>query len=340
MAEFKVSVIIPVYNAAQYVRNAVKSAISLAEVGEIILIEDSSPDNALEICKYLEKEYPKVKLVQHSDKGNHGAGASRNLGIINATCEFIAFLDADDYYLPNRFENDKIMFHRDQNIDGVYNALGIEYYTESGRKKFLDAGYKYQEFQTVSGVVPPDELFFVFFGQHSQVKGEIHLDTLTVKKTIFQKVGYFNIHLRLKQDTHLWRRMAAKCNLASGNITEAVAIRGVHDFNRMVNNEEHKKIDPLWWSDLGRWLKREKVKKKYIECFELSYLYFKINTKPKPRSIFEFLKYFLFHPSLVKFEYGSFDTYFFHLFGKGFVNLLFISCKNKIFKHRHEGKKV
>ncbi|MBH2023635.1 MAG: glycosyltransferase, partial [Flavobacteriales bacterium] len=77
----KISVIIPVYNAEKYVSQAVESALQLDEVFEIILVEDKSPDNALEVCKELAEKHERVKLFQHPDQGNHGAGASRNLGL-------------------------------------------------------------------------------------------------------------------------------------------------------------------------------------------------------------------------------------------------------------------
>ena len=68
MPSFKISVIIPVYNAESYLRKAVQSAVNLVEVGEIILIEDQSPDNALVLAKKLEQEFEKVKLFLHPDK--------------------------------------------------------------------------------------------------------------------------------------------------------------------------------------------------------------------------------------------------------------------------------
>ncbi|MGZ5284046.1 MAG: glycosyltransferase family 2 protein, partial [Kaistella sp.] len=76
----KISVIIPVYNAAAFLRKAVESALKHTAVAEVLLIEDASPDHSLEICKELVSENQKVKLFQHHDLGNHGAGASRNLG--------------------------------------------------------------------------------------------------------------------------------------------------------------------------------------------------------------------------------------------------------------------
>ena len=130
---YNVSIVIPVYNAESYLRKAVESAVNLVEVGEIILIEDQSPDNALALAVSLEQEFDKVKLFQHPDKKNHGAGASRNLGIQKASCEYIAFLDADDYYLPNRFVKDKLVFKTNYNCDGVYSAVGTHFYSQEAK---------------------------------------------------------------------------------------------------------------------------------------------------------------------------------------------------------------
>ncbi len=91
----KISIIIPVYNAEKYLERAVKSALNQSETGEVILVEDDSPDNALELCMNLEEEYERVKLFRHPDGKNHGAGASRNLGIEKSDFDFIAFFDVD-----------------------------------------------------------------------------------------------------------------------------------------------------------------------------------------------------------------------------------------------------
>ena len=64
--DFKVSVIIPVYNADLYIEHAVVSAVNLDEVGEIILIEDGSIDNSLSICKELVDRFNKIYLFKPS----------------------------------------------------------------------------------------------------------------------------------------------------------------------------------------------------------------------------------------------------------------------------------
>ena len=98
--EFRISVIIPVYNAADFVANAVQSALDQPETVEVLLIEDGAPDNSLEVCQALTEQYETVRLYRHSGGVNLGAGASRNLGMQNSTEDFIAFLDADDFWLP------------------------------------------------------------------------------------------------------------------------------------------------------------------------------------------------------------------------------------------------
>ena len=327
---FQVSVITPVYNAEKYVRKAVESAVSIEEVGEVILIEDFSPDNSLAVCRQLEEEYSKVKLLRHHDNRNHGAGASRNLGIKNASFDYVAFLDADDFFLLNRFKKDKEILLEHDDIDGVYNAIGIQYYTEIGRKAYLNTGQP--EVMSVSGPVPPDELIFVLLWSHPDYQGSFHTDTITVRKQLFDKVGLFNEELRLQQDTHMWKRMAAVGKLAPGNIEEPVAIRGVHDQNRMINAFEQKKYYAHWWADLNSWFKRTAVDRKVIEIFEQQYCEWKIRNYPSWKKGATFLTHVFKHPELISREYEFFDLNLFHAFGRNWLTLHLVSAKNRLFR--------
>ena len=115
-----ISIIIPVYNAERFLEKAVDSALQFSEVKEILLVEDGSPDQSLEVCKKLLIKDKRIKLLQHPDQGNHGAGASRNLGLEKATGDFIAFLDADDYYLINRFDAEKEIFNNEKIFPIIY----------------------------------------------------------------------------------------------------------------------------------------------------------------------------------------------------------------------------
>lgn len=245
------SVIIPVFNAEKFITKAVTSAVSQDEVREIIIIEDNSTDNSYEICKKLENEHVDiVKLFQHVDGKNHGAGASRNLGIEKSKCEFIAFLDADDYYLPCRFRRDIEIFCDNPNIDGVYNALGNHYY--------IAGNYNNNNLTTIRCLISPENLF----EEMSPIgtNGYFSCDALTVRRTIFDKVGFFNTDLELSQDTHMWIKMAAKAVLVSGIIDKPVAMRGVHTGNRINNKHKLDYYRPLLFLSLLEWAKENNIK--------------------------------------------------------------------------------
>lgn len=223
---FKVSVIIPVYNADQFVRKAVESAINLIEVEEVLLIEDGSQDYSLAVCKELVMDFEKVKLFTHPQNINKGAGASRNLGIQNASSDYIAFLDADDYYLPNRFKVDEQTFNTDPTIEAVYGCTKAEFENEIAKEKFLK---KFNSvFTTLNREIPSPELFdALLFSSY----GYFSTDAITLKKTVFSKVGFFDEELKLAEDTLMWLKLACICHLAAGSIDSPIAVRYVHADN-------------------------------------------------------------------------------------------------------------
>ena len=100
----KVSVIIPVYNVEEYLRECLDSVVNqtLKEI-EIICVDDGSTDSSLEILKEYAKNDNRISVLTQE---NSGSGKSRNNGINNAKGEFIAFMDSDDFYPShNTLEN-------------------------------------------------------------------------------------------------------------------------------------------------------------------------------------------------------------------------------------------
>ncbi|MBE6645660.1 MAG: glycosyltransferase [Ruminococcaceae bacterium] len=97
-ADIKVSVIMPIYNAASYLRPALDSALdqTLSEI-EIICVDDGSTDNSLEIIKEYQERDGRVRIITET---NAGIGLARNNGMRRARGEYIAFLDADDFAEP------------------------------------------------------------------------------------------------------------------------------------------------------------------------------------------------------------------------------------------------
>ncbi|HHU08323.1 MAG TPA: glycosyltransferase family 2 protein [Clostridiaceae bacterium] len=230
---FEISVVIPVYNAAAFVTQAVESALSQPEVREVILVEDCSPDDSLAICRQLAGLYPQVKLFQHPGGINRGAGPSRNLGIISSTCPYIAFLDADDFYLANRFVVARSVFEQNPDCDGVYDAVGMYYEDEAGRERWREHSITGEGVTTLPPAIAPDDLFSVLIkgGQ-----GHIHLNGLTISRKILEKSNLFTELPGLEsmhEDTDFILRLAAVGCLSAGNITLPSAMRRVHSQNRV-----------------------------------------------------------------------------------------------------------
>lgn len=257
----EISVIIPVYNAGLFLEKAVNSALYFDEVKEIILVEDHSTDNSLEICQKLVSASSKVKLFRHPDHANHGAGATRNLGIEKATGTFISFLDSDDYYLQNRFIAEKELFDNEK-IEGVFGALGVDYITEKGRKEY-QAKFKDAPLTTVNYPAEGEDVFTGLLGLTARVFGTFfHLNTLTVRKSALEKHNLrFNAGLRVHQDSDFIIKLAYHCYLKSGIIDQAVAVRGIHDDNRITKiiqySPQYNQRQHLYWKSLYDWANAE-----------------------------------------------------------------------------------
>ena len=94
-----ITVVIPAYNSEKYIARAIDSVLTQThKPDEIIVVDDGSTDNTSEIARKYE---PSVKLIQQQ---NAGASVARNTGIEAATSEWIAFLDADDEWLPEKLK--------------------------------------------------------------------------------------------------------------------------------------------------------------------------------------------------------------------------------------------
>jgi glycosyltransferase involved in cell wall biosynthesis len=240
-----ISVVIPVYKARGFIEKAVESTHGLEEVREIILVEDGSGDGTFEACAMLAERYPKVRLCQHPGGVNRGASASRNLGVERASSEFIAFLDADDAYLPGRFNAERELLSGREDIDGVYGATEARFLTDLGKQRFQSA--RMSELTTLSAPVAPEELPYVLLGMSSKARGHIHLNALTVRRSVFERIGFFRSDLAYGEDTEWILKLALECRLVPGSIEKAVALRGVHDDNRITDLARFRKHKYRMW---------------------------------------------------------------------------------------------
>lgn len=140
MNEILVSIIVPVYNAEKHLGECIESIINQSyENLEIILINDGSPDNSIEVLREYEKKDKRIIVV---DKENEGVAKTRNRGIDLATGKYLVFSDSDDLYDTAFIEKAVNML---ENGQAEYLSCAFETFNENGSLKIVDYLSEYDD---------------------------------------------------------------------------------------------------------------------------------------------------------------------------------------------------
>lgn len=133
-----VSVVIPVYNTAQFLAETVESVLAQTYAGwELILVDDGSTDGAAAIAIEYAARYPgRVQYLEHPGHSNRGMCTSRNLGIERSKGEYIALLDSDDVWLPLKLQEQVALMEAHPEAGLVFGRYECWYdWAEGGRHK-------------------------------------------------------------------------------------------------------------------------------------------------------------------------------------------------------------
>lgn len=197
-----VSVVIPAFNAAWCVKRAVDSVLQqdFRDL-ELLVIDDGSTD---ETAVLLEGYGDALKVIR---KANGGLSSARNAGILEARGEFVAFLDADDWWLPPKLTR-QVTFLREHPSMGFVSA--------TSRVEDMDGNLLNMWACTVcSGPFLPH-----LFGANGDVAGSG--SAVLARRRLFDEVGGFDESLRSLEDVDMWMRLAAVTGYAC--IDEPLAV--------------------------------------------------------------------------------------------------------------------
>ena len=195
----KISVVIPAYNCSQYISKTVESVLSqTCKDFEIVIADDGSTDDTKDKVDMLIKEGAPIKYIYHENKG---PAVARNTGIRNASGEYIAFLDADDLWVPEKLELQMEIFQKNSDVGLVYSD--VQNFDDSRRWQADRFHYSPEQVARQSGWIFP-----AFF------RREVHIPTSTVmvKKKCFDEVGLFDENMKklCSQDREVFLRITRK----------------------------------------------------------------------------------------------------------------------------------
>ncbi|MDC7689657.1 glycosyltransferase family 2 protein [Vogesella indigofera] len=124
--ENKISVVIPCYNSCSTITRALDSILSQTHpVFEIICIDDRSTDHTINVIEDYKHEHPEAKITILKNENNIGPSASRNKGIVYSRGDFIAFLDSDDFWFPEKTRI-QLKFISENKLDGIGSSFLID----------------------------------------------------------------------------------------------------------------------------------------------------------------------------------------------------------------------
>ncbi|MEG3930099.1 MULTISPECIES: glycosyltransferase [unclassified Microcoleus] len=183
-----VSVIIPVYNGSRYIVQAVESALSQTFTNlEIIVVDDGSSDRTQEVLQ------PYFDRIRYIYQENQGVAAARNIACQLAQGEFLAFLDADDYFLPSKLEKQLACFDADPTLDMV--QTGWLMVDETGKDIF-----EIKPWQQASKL---DLESFIIFKC-------VRPSAMMLRRKCWEDLGGFDDHFPLAEDLDFALRLTLK----------------------------------------------------------------------------------------------------------------------------------
>jgi glycosyltransferase involved in cell wall biosynthesis len=208
-----VSVIIPTYNRAHYIKECIISVLEQTYVNlEVLVIDDGSTDNTENIVNSIQDS--RLRYIRQENKGRSHA---RNLALSMAHGKYITFLDSDDLYLPEKIELQVNYLKMHPNVAMVYTSAYCINHTGKkciGKYEAKISGYIYQQIAFFTPVT-------------------ITLPTVMTYKHVMDHVGGFDENMYRFEDTDMWRRISKYYRIDA--MSEYTCKLRTHNDNSLLN---------------------------------------------------------------------------------------------------------
>lgn len=204
----KVSIIVASYNYAQYLSETIESVLSQdCQDWELIIIDDGSMDNSVDIIKTYQNKDSRIKLYQHEGNVNKGLAETIKLGVAKASSEWVVFLESDDKLAPNSLSERLNIVEKHKEVDLVFTNI----------EPFQDSDLSQEACEYMSGLNCSDF--------NLNISGKINnfekliiranliptFSVVMVKKSLLEKCD-FNSPCKAYLDFYLWAQLSC-CNI-------------------------------------------------------------------------------------------------------------------------------
>lgn len=213
-----VSVIIPIFDAEPFLADAIESVFAQTyDAWELLLVDDGSTDRSVEIAMGYERRHPdRVRYLEHEGHANRGASVSRNLGIRHAKGAYIAFLDADDAWLPHKLEEQVGILDAHPRAGMVYGR-SRSWFSWTGKPEDRDKDHAGELGVPADTVIEPPSLFFPSFSSQTAVIP--NPNSMLIRREVIDRVGGFAEHPRndMYEDQTLYAKVILAAPVIASN---------------------------------------------------------------------------------------------------------------------------
>jgi glycosyltransferase involved in cell wall biosynthesis len=229
-----ISVIIPMYNTLHYIERTIESVLTQTYRSlEVVVVDDGSTDNGAEIVKALMLKDPRIKYIFQS---NQGVSAARNNAITQSTGEYLAFLDSDDLWFPDKLQKQMTRIIS-TNMDACY--CGYQYFCEDVKGKTFPKHY-------FEGKILLEVI---------KEKVSVWTSTVVVKKSIVVNNSLsFRTGLNWAEDMDFFYRLLYKCEFCC--VKEILALYRQRPNSLSASPE--RLLEVQLWKDFNDWIQTTK----------------------------------------------------------------------------------
>lgn len=190
------SIIIPLYNKANHIAETISSVLNQSfEKFELIVVDNNSSDNGVEIVQQIHDS----RILIHQER-NQGVSFARNKGLSIAKYDWICFLDADDSWEKDQLLNFKLNINQHANLAVFANNYKIA--DVKGKERICERNLLH--FNGSIYALP------CFFKDYSESDMPVNMNSVCIKKNVFEQIGGFDVRFKNGEDTLFWMKLFLK----------------------------------------------------------------------------------------------------------------------------------